>query len=363
MDYIVLDLEWNQAAYKVDEEAEIPFEIIEIGAVKLNEKGEKTGEYQSLIRPQVYPFLVRRTRELTGWTDKDLDTKGIYFEDACAEFLEWCGKEYIFCIWGSTDLVQLERNMAYFKLRIPWKYPFKYLDVQKLYAMQENEGKTRRALEYAIEHYEIPTDRPFHHAIDDADYTAKVLQRIDLETYGSFFSIDYYRIPKNYFEEQSFFFNTYAKFVSRSYPLKEEVIQNRRVREMNCFYCKKKLTRLISWFSDSGRSYLALGECKEHGLMRGRIRIKPTENYSGYFAIRTIRPCTDEDRLEIEGKRENLKEKRREKRKRERQNGRLRELAKKAEKQPKKTDDAEKQQKQKNGGGKQASEKSKKGGE
>ena len=32
MAYIVLDLEWNQAAYKVDEEAEIPFEIIEIEA-------------------------------------------------------------------------------------------------------------------------------------------------------------------------------------------------------------------------------------------------------------------------------------------------------------------------------------------
>ncbi|MBQ9910629.1 MAG: exonuclease domain-containing protein [Lachnospiraceae bacterium] len=328
MDYIVLDLEWNQAAYKIDEEAEIPFEIIEIGAVKLNSSFEKVGEFQELIRPQVYPFLVRRTRELTGWRDRDLDERGIYFEDACAKFLEWCGKNYIFCVWGSSDLVQLERNMAYFDIKIPWKYPFKYLDVQKLYALQENEGKTRRALEYVIEKYELPADRPFHHAVDDAAYTAMVFQRIDHEAYDSYYSVDYYRIPKNRFEEATFRFDTYTKYVSRSFPLKEEVINDRRVKELTCFECRKRLKKTIPWFSDSGRSYLALGECKEHGLMRGRIRIKTAENFSGYFAVRTIKPCTEEYRQIIEEKRENLSAKRREKRKRERKKGRDKEKEK-----------------------------------
>ncbi|MBQ6035724.1 MAG: exonuclease domain-containing protein [Lachnospiraceae bacterium] len=321
MDYIVLDLEWNQAAYKIDEEAEIPFEIIEIGAVKLNSSCEIVDEFQELIRPQVYPFLVRRTRELTGWKDKDLDERGIYFEDACEKFLNWCGKNYIFCVWGSSDLVQLERNMAYFDIKIPWKYPFKYLDVQKLYALQENEGKTRRALEYVIEQYQLPMDRPFHHAVDDAYYTAQVFQRIDHEAYDSYFSVDYYRIPKNRFEEATFRFETYSKYVSRSFPLKEEVIKDRRVREMTCFYCRRRLKKVIPWFTDGGRSYLALGECKEHGLMRGRVRIKSTENFTGYFAVRTIKPCTEENRQIIEEKRENLTAKRREKRKRERKKG------------------------------------------
>lgn len=37
MDYIVFDLEWNQCPYgKGQENERIPFEIIEIGAVKLN---------------------------------------------------------------------------------------------------------------------------------------------------------------------------------------------------------------------------------------------------------------------------------------------------------------------------------------
>ena len=37
MNYIVFDLEWNQCPYgKGQENERIPFEIIEIGAVKLN---------------------------------------------------------------------------------------------------------------------------------------------------------------------------------------------------------------------------------------------------------------------------------------------------------------------------------------
>ena len=148
MNYIVLDLEWNQAAYKVDEEEGVPFEIIEIGAVKLNKKAEKISEYSALIRPQVYPFLVRRTREITGLSDKILDREGVYFEDVFEEFIRWCGKDYIFCIWGTTDLVQLQRNMAFFKLKNPWRYPLKYLDVQKMYALEMNEGKTRRTLTF-----------------------------------------------------------------------------------------------------------------------------------------------------------------------------------------------------------------------
>ena len=94
MNYIILDLEWNQAAYKVDEEAELPFEIIEIGAVKLNKNAEIIDEFTALIRPQVYPFLVRRTREITGLSDDDLDMltgKARALLDAGADLLIFSG--------------------------------------------------------------------------------------------------------------------------------------------------------------------------------------------------------------------------------------------------------------------------------
>jgi len=329
MNYIVLDLEWNQAAYKCDEEDELPFEIIEIGAVKLNDNAEKVDEYSKLIRPQVYPFLVRRTREITHLTDDDLDREGVYFEEVCPEFLEWCGKEYVFCVWGSTDLVQLQRNMAYYQLKIPWKYPFKYLDVQKMYALEKNEGKTRRTLEHVIELYGIPKDRPFHRAVDDAAYTAMVFQRLDRTNFESYFSVDYYKLPKNRFEETTFRFDTYLKFVSREFPMKEELMKNRKVRELPCFYCRRNTKRVANWFADGQKNYFALGECKDHGMIRGRIRIKNGEDNKGVFAVRTIKPCTEEDEERIMKKRDNLKTKRKERRKRVTQNKRLAKAEKK----------------------------------
>lgn len=312
MDYIVFDLEWNQAAYKSDEEAEIPFEIIEIGAVKLDSDFKEVDTFHALIRPQVYPFLLRRTKEITGWTDEDLDTRGIYFEDACEKFLKFCGRNYIFCTWGPGDVTQLERNMAYYKIKNPWKYPNRYLDVQKLYALQNQEGKLRRTLEFAIESMEIPVDGAFHHAIEDAKYTAKIFQKLDLETFESYFSIDYFRIPKNRFEEKTFYFDTYSKFVSRSFPLKEEVMQSHRVKEFCCYLCKKKMKTIITWFGDNGHSYTALGRCKEHGLMRGKIRIRTTEDYLGSFAVRTVKACSEEDGERIKLKKEHLTERRKE---------------------------------------------------
>lgn len=43
-EYIVFDLEWNQSSRGKEEVADqLPFEIFEIGAVKLNDKFEMTG--------------------------------------------------------------------------------------------------------------------------------------------------------------------------------------------------------------------------------------------------------------------------------------------------------------------------------
>ena len=65
MNYIVFDLEWNQCPYgKGQENERIPFEIIEIGAVKLNSERQIIDQYQILIQTRVYKKLHHRTREI-----------------------------------------------------------------------------------------------------------------------------------------------------------------------------------------------------------------------------------------------------------------------------------------------------------
>ena len=60
--YIVFDLEWNQGDAAVVENGKtLVFEIVEIGAIKLNEKKEKVGEFSRLIKPRVYKQMHKIT--------------------------------------------------------------------------------------------------------------------------------------------------------------------------------------------------------------------------------------------------------------------------------------------------------------
>ena len=63
MNYIVFDLEWNQCPYGKNREVrELPFEIIEIGAVKLDADRNYVDSYERIVRPSVYKTLNYRTR-------------------------------------------------------------------------------------------------------------------------------------------------------------------------------------------------------------------------------------------------------------------------------------------------------------
>ena len=53
MNSIVLDLEWNQAQTRDREAPGLTFEVIEIGAVRLDENGNQTDSFSCLIRPCV----------------------------------------------------------------------------------------------------------------------------------------------------------------------------------------------------------------------------------------------------------------------------------------------------------------------
>lgn len=80
MNYIVFDLEWNQCPYgKGQENERIPFEIIEIGAVKLNSERQIIDQYQVLIQPRVYKKLHHRTREIIQMDRNCWNGKGFLF--------------------------------------------------------------------------------------------------------------------------------------------------------------------------------------------------------------------------------------------------------------------------------------------
>ena len=152
MNYIVFDLEWNQSPEgKERSDRYLQFEIVEIGAVKLDQNRKPIGEFRRLVKPQVYEELHFKIQEVTGLEMELLLREGKPFEQVIREFLEWCGpEEYRFCSWGPMDLTELERNIAYYGMEIPFERPLLYYDIQKLYSLEYGDGKSRAALDQAV---------------------------------------------------------------------------------------------------------------------------------------------------------------------------------------------------------------------
>lgn len=292
MNYIVLDLEWNQSANGREYTCkDMPFEIIQIGAVKVDAQFNITDKWESLICPKEYKKLHFKVKEIVSITEEQL-SGGQDFAAAIKNFLEWCGNDYIFCTWGSMDLTELQRNMKHFDVKHNFPKPFLFYDIQKLYSIQFDDGKSRITLKNAIEEQGIPVEGQYHSAMADSLYTAMVMQRLDMNRVGRFYSVDTFVIPKSRKEEIHLNFGKYEKYISKGFNTREAAGNDRIVRSCKCFLCGKSMTRKIKWFSTNSKTYFGLFECEEHGYIKGRIKTKPTDD-DKYYAVRIMK-MTDE---------------------------------------------------------------------
>lgn len=301
MNYIVLDLEWNQGNTGQEEDAEkLLFEVIEIGAIKLNDGKVMVDEFSQLIKPKVYHEMHRITSRLIHLQMQELE-RGRPFEEAAGRFLQWCGKEpYRFCTWGGTDLTELQRNMKYYGMEPLSDGPIAFYDVQKLFSLAFEDGKSRKALEYAIDFLKIKKDIPFHRAFSDAYYTAEVLKRIiagkpEVMTKVSY---DVYHPPRDRKSEIRVEFDTYVKYISREFEDKADAFADREVISSKCYLCHRNLRKKVKWFTVNGRHYYCLACCDKHGYLKGKIRIRRSENDKVYI-VKTTKLISREEAAAI----------------------------------------------------------------
>lgn len=309
MNYIVLDLEWNQSNTGLEEEVtKIPFEIIEIGAIKINDKNVIVSEFNELVKPKVYREMNHITSKLIHMQMEELE-RGTPFPDVMKRFLEWGGEEpYVFCTWGTQDLVELQRNMTFHEMEPLSNGPIAYLDVQKLFAIAYEDSKTRRTLEYGIDALGITKDIPFHRAFSDAYYTAQILSEIMYKRPEVLVNVSYdvYNPPRNRRSEIKVQFENYVKYISRVFEDKVTAFADREVSSSKCFLCRKNLRKKIRWFTANGRYYTCVAYCEKHGYLKGKIRIHKVED--GIFIVKTNRFIDEAELEEISAKQLRAKE-------------------------------------------------------
>lgn len=186
MNYIVFDLEFNQdySAIKGNKNripSKCPFEIIQIGAIKLDENLQTIGSLDRLIKPEIFTDLNPFVEEITGITMEQLNTartfKEVYME--LAELLK--SERTILCVWGAADIKELFRNIEYHELDMS-VVPKEYINLQSYVSRFLNYQKGLSiGLRTAVELLNIPLNNQFHDAFNDAYYTAEILKKVNSE--------------------------------------------------------------------------------------------------------------------------------------------------------------------------------------
>ena len=109
MIYVFVDFEMNMIDSEYKKEKKIcKSEIIEIGAVKLDEEYNELDSFKSYVKP-AYGTMASRIIKLTGITD-DMVENAPSYAFAMGSFIEWCADADVIYAWSENDLRQLRKE-------------------------------------------------------------------------------------------------------------------------------------------------------------------------------------------------------------------------------------------------------------
>lgn len=273
MDYIVLDMEWNQPwpgspSAKKTLPVAIRGEIIQMGAVRITEDQQVADEFQVMVKPKYYRRLNRRVSKLTGIKETQLREEGVPFPEAIRQFREWCGEPVIFLTWGFDDITILRENLRLHGLEENWTGV--WYNAQMIFNAQTDGSTSQKALKTAMEIFGIEPTRPAHDALGDAYHTALICARLDLKRGAQ----EYGEALKSH--ENGFHGAELPGCISRKvfydYADKRAALSAMAGSENQCPVCGRQMLG-SRWFAQPGHRYMDLATCPEHGKFLIRVRL------------------------------------------------------------------------------------------
>jgi 3'-5' exoribonuclease 1 len=173
MNFIIYDLEATCWETKSESNGKMQ-EVIEIGALKINEEGEILSRFESFVRPTTYPQLSDFCTRLTTITQVDInqaDTFPVVIED----FWDWIGltenEEYLLCSWGFFDKKAFVKNCQLHDLESSWAN--EHISIKHQYPRIKGIAYAI-GLHKAVEREGFEFEGAHHRGIDDAINLAKI---------------------------------------------------------------------------------------------------------------------------------------------------------------------------------------------
>lgn len=179
--YVIVDLEMcNVPCDKKREQLNCRNEIIQIGAVLLNESLEIYDSFKTYVTPQ-YGVLDSTITSLTGITNDDLfgapDCK-----NALTAFMNWIPENATMVAWSENDEIQLRRESKAKNINIPGLKRFlnSCIDCQKTFSDIMFSKRSYNLVE-ALNISSIDYDDNAHDALVDAKNTALLFAKMEKE--------------------------------------------------------------------------------------------------------------------------------------------------------------------------------------
>lgn len=252
-------------------------EIIEVGAVKLDENLNTVGTFSEIIKPVLSKKLRSRIKNLTNISNDDIKA-GKPFSKVISDFEKWVGDDAVVLSWGDTDIRTLLTNMKCFLNKENISFIRKYADLQRYCQCFINMENVQQAgLSYAAECLQIDAEKfPHHRALDDSLLSAECFKK----------TFDKEKL-KEFIKECNEDF--YARLAFHPYVIrkKDDPLIDKNVFNCVCDICGGNVKVIKKWkFSNqSFRGIFYCGKCDREFRVSLRIkkfydRIDIKRNYS-----------------------------------------------------------------------------------
>lgn len=174
MNKLIIDLE--ATCTNADEFPRHESEIIEIGAVLVNENNEIISQYNTFIKPVRNPKITKFCTELTSIVQSDVDNAP-GFKDAMQDFIDYMDGlgDFIFCSWGDYDKNQFRRDSEYHEVPNHMAQ-YEHVNIKKKFAQMR--GIKPCGLKSALNYSGLEFEGNHHRGIDDALNMARLMEFI-----------------------------------------------------------------------------------------------------------------------------------------------------------------------------------------
>lgn len=239
MNYVLMDLEWNDTYCK--KLNGFVNEIVEIGAVKLDDQFNEIDRFSVIVRSALTNRLSTRFKELTGMTNEQMQ-EGIPFNEALSRYKNWVGDDAVTLTWSDSDLHTLYHNCIDLIGDPKAAEIGKYVDLQRYFqyelSLKGNPQKNQISLSNAAILFDINFEsESLHHALDDSYIAAAILRKCYVKERFEEFIID---TSQNDFYKRKMSKAHYLDDINDPSIAREELI-------INCPKCKNRSKRISAW--------------------------------------------------------------------------------------------------------------------